>query len=69
MKQFVVMLAATTALTLGGPSPALATSDTGIENPDLTVTASSASRATANSDIAALGDVVDTAVSIKNNKR
>ncbi len=69
MKQFVVMLAAATALTLGGMSPALATSDTGSENPDLTVTASLASRGTPNPDIAAVGDVVDTIVSIKDNKR
>ncbi len=68
MKQFVVMLAAATALTLGGMSPALATSGTGNENPNLTVTASLASRGTPNPDIAALGDVVDTIVSIKNNK-
>ena len=69
MKQFVVMLAAATALTLGGMSPALATSDTGNENPDLTLTASLASRGTPNPDIAVVGDVVDTIVSIKDNKR
>jgi hypothetical protein len=69
VKQFVVMLAAATALTLGGMSPALATSDAGNENPDLTVTASLASRGTPNPDIAAVGDLVDTIVSIKNNKR
>ena len=69
MKQFVVMLAAATALTLGGMSPALATSDTGNENPDLTVTASLASRGTPDPDVAAVGNMVDTTVSIKSNKR
>jgi hypothetical protein len=68
MKQFVVMLAGATVFALGGVSPVLATSDTGSENPNFTVTASLASRGTPNPDIAAVGDIVDTVVSIKNNK-
>jgi hypothetical protein len=68
MKQFVVMLMAATALTLGGSPPALATSDTGNENPDLTLTVSMASRGTPNPDVAAVGDIVDTIVSVRNNK-
>jgi hypothetical protein len=55
--------------TLGGVSTASATSDTGNQNPDLTVHVSLASRGTAYPDVATNGDVVDVVLAVRDNKR
>src|SRR5437588_11259569 len=64
----LVIIGTVTVLTLSGVSTALATTDTKIQNPDLTVSASLASRGTLNPDEATVGDSVDVILSVKNNK-
>jgi hypothetical protein len=64
----VGIIGAITMLTLSGGSVALATTDTQSQNPDFTVSASLASRGTLNPDQATVGDPVDAALSVKDNK-
>jgi len=64
----LVIIGTVTVLTLSGVSTALATTDTKSQNPDLTVSASLASRGTLNPDEATVGDTVDVILSVKNNK-
>jgi hypothetical protein len=64
----LVVIGAITVLTLSGVSTALATTDTKSQNPDLTVSASLATRGTLNPDEATVGHTVDAVLSVKNNK-
>jgi hypothetical protein len=64
----VAILIGVAVLALGGVSPAFATTDTGNQNPDLTVYVSLASRGTADPDVATEGDTVDVVLSVRNNK-
>jgi hypothetical protein len=64
----VVILMAAAASIFGGVSPALATSDTGNQNPDFTVYVSLASRGTPDLDVATNGDTVDVVLSVRDNK-
>jgi hypothetical protein len=68
ISRILVIIGASTLLTLSGGSMALATTDTQSQNPDLTVSVSLASRGTLNPDEATVGDTVDAALSVKNNK-
>ena len=64
----LMVTAVVTGLTLTGSSVGLATTQTGTQNPDLTVTVSLFSRGTANPDAATVGDIVDAVVSVRNNQ-
>lgn len=57
-----------TGLSLAGVSVGLATTATGSQNLDLTVSVSLASRGTADPEFATVGDTVDGALSVRNNK-
>jgi hypothetical protein len=56
------------AVGLAGASGALATTATGSQNPDLTVSVSLASSETVNPDVATVGDEVDVVLSVRNNQ-
>jgi hypothetical protein len=64
----LVIIGASILLTLSGVSMASATTAEGSQNPDLTVSVSLASRNPMNPDEATIGDTVDVAISVKNNK-
>jgi len=68
ISRILAIIVAITELTLSSVSAALATTDTKSQNPDLTVSASLASRGTLNPDEATVGDTVDVVLSVKNNK-
>ena len=66
--RLMVILVAATVLTLGGASAALATTDTGSQNQDFTVSVSAASVGTLDPDVATVGDTVRVVLSVKDNK-
>jgi len=68
LKKLAAGIVAGIALNLIGASPAVATTATGNQNPDLTVSVSLASRGTADPDSATGGDTVDAVLSVRNNK-
>lgn len=66
--KLVMMLTAATLLTLGGRSVALATTGTGSQNQDFTVSVSAASVGTPDPDVATVGDTVRVVLSVRNNQ-
>src|SRR2546429_602722 len=64
----LVIMGAIILLTLSGVTSALSTTAQGIQNPDLTVIVSLASRGTLNPDEAHVGDTVETVLSVENTK-
>jgi hypothetical protein len=73
MRKFIgsrlaMMLTTATMLTLGGLSTALATTGTGSQNQDFTVSVSAASVGTADPDVATVGNTVRVVLSVRNNK-
>jgi hypothetical protein len=63
-----MILTAATMSTLGGVSTALATTGTGSQNQDFTVSVSAASVGTADPDVATVGNTVRVVLSARNNK-
>jgi len=68
LKFFLLSLGTVLASNVIGISAALATTATGNQNPDFTVSASLASRGTPDPDVAAVGNTVDVTLSVRNNK-
>jgi len=66
--RLMMILAASTLLTLGGASAALATTGTGSQNQDFTVSVSAQSVGTPDPDVATVGDTVRVVLSVTNNK-
>lgn len=64
----LVVVGTVVVLRLAGAPEALATTATGSQNPDLTVSVSLASRGTIDPEFATVGDTVDAALSVRNNK-
>jgi hypothetical protein len=66
MRSFLISIIAASGVI--GASPAVATTATGNQNPDLTVTVSIASRGAPDPDSATVRDTVDALLSVRNNK-
>ena len=66
MRNFFICTLA--ALGVIGASPALATTASGSQNPDLTVTVSLGSRGATGPESASVGDTVDALLAVRNNK-
>src|SRR5947207_14889523 len=64
----VMILTAATVLALGEASGALATTGTGGQNQDFTVSVSAASVGTPDPDVATVGDTVRVVLSVRNNR-
>src|SRR2546423_8589818 len=64
----VMILTAATVLALGEASGALATTGTGGQNQDFTVSVSAASVGTPDPDVGTVGDTVRVVLSVRNNK-
>src|SRR2546421_859243 len=64
----VMILMAATVLALGEASGALATTGTGGQNQDFTVSVSAASVGTPDPDVGTVGDTVRVVLSVRNNK-
>ena len=68
LKFFLLSLGTVIASNVIGIPAALATTATGNQNPDFTVSVSLASRGTPDPDVAAAGNTVDVVLSVRNNK-
>ena len=66
--RLVMILAVATVLTLGAASAGLATTATGSQNKDFTVSVSAASQGTPDPDVATVGDTARVVLSVTNNK-
>jgi hypothetical protein len=66
--RLVMILTVATVLILGDVSAALATTETGSQNQDFTVSVSAASVGTPDPDVATVGDTVRVVLSVKNNR-